>query len=71
MSELEQLLSLLDKLGVEYKRHSDLDFLMENAINLGAVETVCLRGEVDIAFDTAGKSVGNYTNSSGSWRERK
>lgn len=71
MTDKEKLISLLLNFNMEYQVFNEEEYIMTNAIELGAVETICIRGEVEVAFDAKGKQVGSYTNSSGSWRPGK
>lgn len=70
MNELDEFKNLLERFGIPFTEFHDEEFIMEAAVNNGAVRTVCIRDEVDIAFDMKGAFVGSYTHSSGSYKSR-
>lgn len=71
MTEKEKIVSMLNEFNIEYHTYTDAEYIASEALEQGAVETICVRDNVDVAFDKDGKVVGSYTTSAGSYVSRK
>jgi hypothetical protein len=61
---------MLERFGVEYKVINEPEFIMDEAKEHGAIESVCVRNHMDFAFDKNEKCVGHYTINAKSWVKR-
>lgn len=71
LSEKDTLIGILKKLNIGFKVYKDKQFIADEAIKAGATESICIRDNVDIAFDKNGKVLGSYTNGIKSYVARK
>lgn len=71
LSEKDKLLNMLKSFNIGFKIYTDKCFISDKALKAGATESICIRDNVDIAFDKNGKVVGSYTDSINSYVSRK
>lgn len=71
MTDKDEVMNFIKKFNLSSQVYTDREFIEESAVKLGAVETICVRGELDFAFDAKGKCLGTYTTSASSWRRYK
>jgi hypothetical protein len=71
MSEKDKIIQFLKNMRIPYKEWDEPQFLADEAVNEGAVDSVSIRDGVDFAFDKEGKFLGTFTDQRNSYISRK
>jgi hypothetical protein len=64
-----KLLNFLNMTGTHYSIYTEDKYMIDEAVKLGAVISICVRGRVDFYFDKKGKILGTSTDSIDSWKK--
>lgn len=71
MKEKDKIVQFLKVMRIPYKKWSEPQFIADEAIKEGAVETISIRDSVDFAFNKEGKFLGTFTDQKNSYISRK
>lgn len=71
MNDLSNLMAFLACSGVEYQTWADPEFIDEEAVKLGAIFCISIRGVAHMNFDAKGNLVGSSTDATKSHRRKK
>ena len=71
MNDLVNLMLFLSSSKVEYQTWTEPQFIDEEAVKLGAVIAISIRGASHMNFDAKGNLVGSSTDSAKSHRRKK
>lgn len=71
MSDKDEIIKFLKKMHIPYKIWNKPQFLADEAIKEGAVDSVSIRHSVDFAFDKEGKFLGTFTDQKNSYVSKK
>jgi hypothetical protein len=69
--EKDKIIKFLNILHIPYSIWNKPEFLADEAIEEGAVESVSIRDSVDFAFNKEGKFLGTFTDQKNSYVSRK
>jgi hypothetical protein len=71
MTEKDKIINFLNTMHIPHRIWKKPQFLADEAIGEGAVESVSIRDSVDFAFDKEGKFLGTFTDQRNSYISRK
>lgn len=70
MSDFKKVKSFLKTMSIEFLVFSiktSKDCIMDEALKAGAVKTISVRRQVDLAFNAEGGLIGTFTDAAKSW----